>query len=290
MTKLKLKGVFTAIVTPFNKDYEIDYIALEKLIEFQIENKVSGIVVCGTTGETPTLSNDEYKSVIEFVVKKVNKRVLVIAGASSNSTLKALENAKLCKSLGVDAILVSAPYYNKPTQKGIIMHFEKINEIGIPIVIYNVPSRTGVNILADTTYTLSKLENIVAIKEASGIIEQMIDIKLKCKDSISILSGEDHLIMPMSVIGCDGVISVVSNILPKILSDFYIYDEKKYEIHEFLYEISRSMFIEGNPVTVKEAMSILDLCENYVRLPLANASENTTNTLKELFRKKGLIQ
>lgn len=289
MSKLKLSGVFTAIVSPFNENNEIDYKCLENLIEFQIENNVSGIVVCGTTGETPTLTQSEYRDIIDFVVKKVNKRVLVIAGASSNSTVNAVNNAKICKLLGADAVLVSSPYYNKPTEKGIIMHYEKIDEVGIPIVLYNIPSRTGVNISPETVYTLSKLNNVVGIKEASGIIEQMIEIKLLCKDNISILSGEDHLIMPMSSIGCDGVISVVSNILPKMMSDFYLDKTKRYEIHNFLYEISRNMFIEGNPVTIKEAMKILGLCENYVRLPLAKASNETNEKLRKLFLKKGLM-
>nr|WP_231501459.1 4-hydroxy-tetrahydrodipicolinate synthase [Oceanivirga salmonicida] len=289
MSKLKLKGAFVAIVTPFNDDGSVDYKTLEKLVEFQIQNGIAGIVPCGTTGETPTLSEQEYIDVISTVIKKVDKRVLVIAGAGANSTKKAVELSKKCMELGADAVLSTCPYYNKPSQRGIKAHYEEINKLGIPIVVYNVPGRTGVNIQANTMFELSKLENVVAVKEASGIIEQMIEIKLLCGDNISILSGEDHLIMPMSVIGCDGVISVTANILPDKVSKFYN-SNSKYEIHEYLYEISRNMFIEGNPTTVKEAMDILGLCKNNLRLPLVKATNETREKLNNLLKEKGLVK
>ncbi len=289
MSKLKLKGAFVALVTPFKKDGSVDYDKIRELVEFQISNGISGIVPCGTTGETPTLNNEEYINVIDTVIKAVNGRVLVIAGAGANSTEKAVELSKKCKELGADAVLSTCPYYNKPTQRGIMAHYEEINKVGIPMVVYNVPGRTGVNIQAKTMYELSKLENVVAVKEASGIIEQMIEIKLLCGDNLSILSGEDHLIMPMSVIGCDGVISVTANILPNKVSEFYN-SNNKYEVHEFLYEISKNMFIEGNPVTVKEAMDILGLCENNLRLPLVKATSETREKLINLFKTKGLVK
>ena len=174
---MKLKGAYVAIVTPFNDDMSVDYNTLENLVEFQIENGISGIVVCGSTGETATLNEKEYEKVIKTVVEKVNKRVVVIAGAGSNNTIKAVELTKKCMDLGADYVLSTCPYYNKPTQKGIIAHYEEVAKVGIPIIVYNVPGRTGVNISADTMYKLSKIDNIVALKEASGNIEQMIEIR-----------------------------------------------------------------------------------------------------------------
>lgn len=285
-----LKGSFVALVTPFNKDSSVDYNCLDKLVQYHLDNDTDGIVVCGTTAETPTLDEDEYKKIIDLVVKKVNKKIPVIAGASSNDTKRAVELAKICKKLGVDGILSSSPYYNKPSQNGIIEHFKKINEINIPIIIYNVPGRTGVNILPETILELTKLENVVGLKEASGNIEQMIEIVKLCKGKISILSGDDLLIMPARSIGIDGVISVVANIVPSIMSRFYKTDiNKAFEIHEYLYDLSKNMFIEGNPVTVKEAMNIMGLCSNEVRLPLVKASQKTHDILLELLERKGLV-
>ena len=286
---MKLKGAYVAIITPFNDDMSIDYNTLENLVEFQIKNGISGIVVCGSTGETATLNDKEYEKVIKTVIEKVNKRVVVIAGVSSNNTVKAVELTKKCMNLGADYVLVTCPYYNKPTQKGIIAHYEEVAKVGIPIIVYNVPGRTGVNISADTIYKLSKIDNIVALKEASSNIEQMIEIRRLCADSISLLLGDDPLILPARIIGFEAVISVVANIVPKQISDFYKTPiDKSYSIHEYLYDISTNMFIEGNPVTVKEAMDILGLAKNNLRLPLVSADSSTRSKLKKLLKEKGI--
>lgn len=288
---MKFQGAYVALVTPFKDNLEVDYEKLEELVEFQVENNISGIVALGTTAETPTITEEEYEKIVKTIIKKVDKRVSVIVGAGANDTSKAVKLTELCKKLGADAVLSTCPYYNKPSQRGVIAHYEKINEVGIPIIVYNVPSRTGTNIEAFTMYELSKLENVVAVKEASGSIEQMIEIKKLCKDSISILSGEDHLIMPMDAIGCVGVISVTANILPNEVSKFYtLKDKEKFEMHEYLYDISRNLFIEGNPVTVKEAMDIMGLCKNTVRLPLVKASSETRAKLEKLLKQKGIIK
>ncbi|MDU4652662.1 4-hydroxy-tetrahydrodipicolinate synthase [Sneathia sanguinegens] len=288
---MEFKGAYTALITPFKEDYAVDYEKLEDLVEFQVENGISGIVVCGTTGETPTLSEEEYKKVIKTVVDKVAKRVQVIAGAGANSTKKAIELTKICKELGADAVLSTCPYYNKPTQRGIQAHYEAISSaVDIPLIIYNVPGRTGSNVLPETIEKLSHIPNIVGVKEASGSLEQMIEIRKLCRKNFNILSGEDHLIMPMSAVGCRGVISVIANILPKKVSEFYnLQGEEKEAMHEYLYDISRNLFIEGNPVTVKEAMDILGLASNRVRLPLVSAEPKTREKLKNLFKLKGLL-
>lgn len=288
---MEFKGAYTALITPFKEDYAVDYEKLEDLVEFQVENGISGIVVCGTTGETPTLSEEEYKKVIKTVVDKVAKRVQVIAGAGANSTKKAIELTKICKELGADAVLSTCPYYNKPTQRGIQAHYEAISSaVDIPLIIYNVPGRTGSNVLPETIEKLSHIPNIVGVKEASGSLEQMIEIRKLCRKNFNILSGEDHLIMPMSAVGCRGVISVIANILPKKVSEFYnLQGEEKEAMHEYLYDISRNLFIEGNPVTVKEVMDILGLASNRVRLPLVSAEPKTREKLKNLFKLKGLL-
>lgn len=288
---MEFKGAYTALITPFKEDYAVDYEKLEDLVEFQVENGISGIVVCGTTGETPTLSEEEYKKVIKTVVDKVAKRVQVIAGAGANSTKKAIELTKICKELGADAVLSTCPYYNKPTQRGIQAHYEAISSaVDIPLIIYNVPGRTGSNVLPETIEKLSHIPNIVGVKEASGSLEQMIEIRKLCRKNFNILSGEDHLIMPMSAVGCRGVISVIANILPKKVSEFYnLQGEEKEAMHEYLYDVSRNLFIEGNPVTVKEAMDILGLASNRVRLPLVSAEPKTREKLKNLFKLKGLL-
>lgn len=284
----KYKGSYVALVTPFKDNMEVDYDKLIDLVEFQIKNKTNGIVVCGTTAETPTLSDDEYAKIIKTVVNQVNGRVQVIAGAGANSTKKAIMLTRLCKELGVDAVLSTCPYYNKPTQRGIIAHYEEIAKEDIDVIVYNVPSRTGVNIQAKTSIELSKIKNIVGIKEASGDISQMIEIANEVDDNFSILSGEDHLVYPMLSIGCDGVISVVANILPDKMSE--LCNSPNLEMHKYLYDISKNLFIEGNPVTVKEAMDILGLCSNNLRLPLVSATKETRDTLISLYKKKGLIK
>ena len=288
---MKYTGSYVALITPFNDNLEVDYDKLSRLLDFQIENGTSGIVVCGTTGEAATLSEEEYIKVITFVTEKSKGKVKVVAGAGSNSTKRAVELTKICKEIGVDAVLSVAPYYNKPTQKAIIEHFKKIAEVGIDVILYNVPSRTGVNIEARTTIELSKVKNIVGVKEATGSIEQMIEIANNVSEDFDILSGEDNLILPMLSIGAVGVISVTANALPKeVANQFILKGNEQFNHHKYMYDIHKNMFIEGNPVTIKAVMNIMGLIENKkVREPLMETSNETDIKLKELLKSKGLI-
>ena len=288
---MKYTGSYVALITPFKDNLEVDYDKLSELVDFQIENGTSGIVVCGTTGEAATLSEEEYIKVITFVTEKSKGKVKVVAGAGSNSTKRAVELTKICKEIGVDAVLSVAPYYNKPTQKAIIEHFKKIAEVGIDVILYNVPSRTGVNIEAKTTIELSKVKNIVGVKEATGSIEQMIEIANNVSEDFDILSGEDNLILPMLSIGAVGVISVTANALPKeVANQFILKGNEQFNHHKYMYDIHKNMFIEGNPVTIKAVMNIMGLIENKkVREPLMETSDETDIKLKELLKSKGLI-
>ena len=293
---MKFKGSYVALITPFKENGELDEYKIRELVNYHIENGTSGIVPCGTTGEAPTLTFSEHEKVIKIVVEEVKGRIQVIAGAGSNNTNRAIELTKYAKELGADAALSTCPYYNKPSQRGLYEHYKKIaEEAKFPIMLYNVPSRTGVNIEAETVAKLAEISEIVAIKEATGSLEQMIKIQDLCGDKIEILSGEDHLILPMLSIGAKGVVSVVANIMPKEMSDliasFLNKDfDKAYKLHTDLYDVSRNMFIEGNPVTVKTAMKILGKVNNDdVRLPLLPSEENTYKKLEKLFKEKGII-
>lgn len=288
---MKYTGSYVALITPFKDNLEVDYDKLSELLDFQIENGTNGIVVCGTTGEAATLSEEEYIKVITFVTEKSKGKVKVVAGAGSNSTKRAVELTKICKEIGVDAVLSVAPYYNKPTQKAIIEHFKKIAEVGIDVILYNVPSRTGVNIEARTTIELSKVKNIVGVKEATGSIEQMIEIANNVSEEFDILSGEDNLILPMLSIGAVGVISVTANALPKeVAAQFKLKGAEQFNHHKYMYDIHKNMFIEGNPVTIKAVMNIMGLIKNKkVREPLMETSDETDIKLKELLKSKGLI-
>ena len=214
-----ISGAYTALITPF-KNGKVDYKKLSELIEFQINNSIDGIVICGTTGESATLTNKEKKKIIKYTVEMVNGRVPVIAGTGSNDTSHCIELSKYAERVGVDALLIVTPYYNKTTQKGLIEHYSKIAEnVLTPIIIYNVPSRTGVNILPDTVKKLSEIENIVGIKEASNNFSQLLELLSKVPKSFSVFSGNDDSILPLLSIGGKGVISVLSNIFPKETHD-----------------------------------------------------------------------
>ena len=295
---MKFEGSYVALITPFkNNGTELDEDKLRELVNYHIENGTAGIVPCGTTGEAPTLTFTEHEKVIKIVVEEVRGRIQVIAGAGSNNTDRAVELTKYAKRLGADAALSTCPYYNKPSQRGLYEHYKKIaEEAGFPVMLYNVPGRTGVNIEAETVARLSEIPEIVAIKEATGSLEQMIRIQDLCGDRIEILSGEDHLILPMLSIGAKGVVSVVANIMPQemgsLISSFLNKDfDKAYKLHTDLYDVSRNMFIEGNPVTVKTAMKILGMMDNdNVRLPLLPSEDKTYRKLENLFREKGILK
>ena len=294
---MKFEGSYVALITPFKSNGEVDEDKIRELVNYHIENGTAGIVPCGTTGEAPTLTFSEHEKVIKIVVEEVRGRIQVIAGAGSNNTDRAVELTKYAKELGADAALSTCPYYNKPSQRGIYEHYKKIAEEGkFPVMLYNVPGRTGVNIEAETVARLAEFPEIVAIKEATGSIEQMIRIQDLCGDKIEILSGEDHLILPMLSIGAKGVVSVVANIMPKemkeLIEAFLKQEYKKaYKLHTELYDVSRNMFIEGNPVTVKTAMKILGKIDNdIVRLPLVSCEEKTVDKLTKMFKQKGIIK
>lgn len=274
MKKILFRGCGTAIATPFTNENKINYEVLKKYLDFQIENKVNAIIVCGTTGESATLSNDEKKELINFTVKYVNKKVPVVAGTGSNNTKFAIELSRYAEKVGADGLLVVTPYYNKTTQEGLIEHYTEIaKNVKIPIIMYNVPSRTGVNILPETCLELSKIENIVAIKEASGNISQIAKIAQLCKENLYIYSGNDDQILPILSVGGIGVISVLSNIKPRVVHDIceeYIngnINNAKEIFLKFL-PLANSLFCEVNPIPVKYALSKIGYDFGKPRLPL----------------------
>lgn len=289
-------GAITAIVTPF-REGEVDWESYKNLVNFQLKKGINGIVPCGTTGEAATLSYDEHKKVIEETVKIVKKRVPVIAGTGANSTEEALELTLFAKEVGATASLQVTPYYNKPTQEGLYRHFKKIAEtIDIPIILYNVPGRTGVNLLPETVVRLSQIPNIVGIKEASGNINQVTEIcKNVKKKNFTVLSGDDALTLPILAVGGKGVISVASNIIPdKVvkLVDFYLKGqyERSLKLHYELYDLMQGLFIETNPIPVKTALYLMGMIRNEFRLPLCEMSENNVNRLKKLLKDYKLIK
>jgi 4-hydroxy-tetrahydrodipicolinate synthase len=288
------KGCYTALVTPFGKAGQIDEAKFRELIDFQIENGVTGIVPCGCTGEAATLNHNEQKKLIKIAVEAVNKRVPVLAGTGSNSTQEAVELTEYAKKAGADGALIITPYYNKPTPKGQIMHYEAIAKAAdIPIVLYNVPSRTGISMLPETIAELNKVENIVAVKEASGSLEQVSRILSLC--DIIVLSGDDSLTIPMMSIGAKGVVSVASNIIPEEISNMVAAfsegeTDKAREIHYKLYPIFKAMFIETNPICVKTAMKMMDMLNGVLRLPLCEMTEANEAKLKEALIEAGLIR
>ncbi len=285
------EGSIVAVVTPF-KAGAVDYSKLEELVEFHIEKGTNAILPCGTTGESPTLSHDEHNKVVEWVVEKANGRVPVIAGAGSNSTQEALMLTRHAKEVGADAVLSITPYYNKPTQKGMIGHFTRIaSEVDIPMVLYNVPGRTGVNLLPETVAELSKVDNIVAVKEASGSIAQICDIISRC--DITVLSGDDSMTFPLLAAGGKGVISVAANVIPsemaELVSSFETDISRSRELHFKYWRLFKDLFIETNPIPVKAAMDMMGLLNFEVRLPLCEMNESNKEVLRSTLSHCGLI-
>ncbi|EOD00892.1 4-hydroxy-tetrahydrodipicolinate synthase [Caldisalinibacter kiritimatiensis] len=287
------KGSGVAIVTPY-KEGKIDFKKLDELIEWHIEENTDAIIICGTTGEASTMSEEEHKEAIKFAVDKVNKRIPVIAGTGSNNTSHAIEMSKYAESVGADGLLVVTPYYNKTTQKGLIEHYTAIaDSVNIPIIVYNVPGRTGVNILPKTLATLSKHPNIKAVKEASGNISQVAEIARLCPNDFDIYSGNDDIIVPVLSVGGKGVISVVANILPKDTHDIVIkylegnVDEAR-ELQLKMKGLIDALFIETNPIPIKTAMNLLGMDVGDLRLPLTNMTEENTNILINELENYGL--
>lgn len=283
-----VNGCMTAMITPFKND-EVDYDALDTLIENNIKNNVS-ILVCGTTAETATLSDEEYMEIIKYTVKKVNKKVCVMAGAGSNSTKKSIEKAKFCEEVGADIILAVTPYYNKTTSEGLYQHYNAIaRSTKLPIFLYNVPARTGLDMDSDTVIRLSKIENIIGIKEASRNIIKAQEIIAGADEHFSLYSGCEEIAIPTMSIGAKGVISVLSNAYPKqvreLVDSFLQNDIKKArQIQKDMIDINKYMFIETNPIPVKKACSILGICENEVRLPLVPMGEKNASRLVEIMK------
>ena len=294
MKKIIFEGCGTAIVTPFTEN-GINFDAFGKLIEDQIENEVDAIIVCGTTGESATMSEEEKKQAIKFVVDKVNNKTKVIAGTGSNNTMNAIKMSEYATEVGADGLLVVTPFYNKTTQNGLVEHYKAIaNCTDLPIVLYNVPSRTGVNILPETCYELSKINNVVAIKEASGNLSQVAKIASLCRDDLTIYSGNDDQVIPVLSLGGKGVISVISNIMPKYTHDMV----KKYlegnteeaaKMQLDVIDLIGDLFCEVNPIPVKHALNLMGYDYGKPRLPLVELSEPNKQKIKTTMKKHGLM-
>lgn len=287
-------GAFTAVVTPF-KNGQIDEAALKRLIRFGIDGGVSGFVPCGTTGESPTLSHEEHNRVVELVVKEVAGQVKVIAGTGSNSTQEAIELTRHAKKVGADAGLLVNPYYNKPSQEGLYRHFSSIAEaVDMPLVLYNIPGRTAINVATPTMVKLSKIPNIVGVKEASGDIMQMSEVIRLCGPEFDVLSGDDQMTFPLMALGGKGVISVVTNIVPdkmsKLVKGALEGDwATARSVHFEIYELCRAVFVETNPIPVKAALALMGMIEPEYRLPLCPLSAPNQEALKGTLEQYGLI-
>ena len=288
------EGAFVAIVTPF-KDGRVDEKALRDLIEYQVAAGVSGIVPCGTTGESATLSHEEHDQVIAIAVEACKGKVPVLAGTGSNSTREAVELTQYAQKAGADGSLQITPYYNKPSQEGLYGHFKSVAaETDLPIILYNVPGRTSINMLPDTVVRLSKIKNVVGIKEASGSLQAIGEIIDLCGDEFSVLSGDDALLWPILAVGGKGVISVTANILPGKVADLCKAAatgdiDRARALHYELRDINDILFIDTNPVPVKSAVHFMGKIEGEVRPPLAPLSDSHRESLRAVLRKHGLI-
>jgi 4-hydroxy-tetrahydrodipicolinate synthase len=289
-----MEGAFTALITPFENG-KIDYKAFEALVEKQISEGIDGVIPMGTTGESPTLSFEEHEEFIRQTVKIVNGRVKVIAGAGANSTDEAIWLTKVAEEAGVDAVLSVNPYYNKPTQRGLIAHFEAIAKATkLPVVLYNIPGRCGVNFLPESIDELLKrVGNIAAMKEACGDIVQIMRLVELCSDRISILSGDDNMLLPLLSVGGKGIISVLANILPGDIKKIITLhkDNKTEEAKKLFYKIlplCRAMFLETNPIPLKAAMEMMGLCSGELRLPLVSLSDENRALLRKSLTDYGL--
>ncbi len=280
-------GAFTALVTPF-RNGEVDIEALEGMVEFQIAHGIHGLVPCGTTGETPTLSEEEDRLVIETVVRTANGRVPVIAGTGSNSTASAIKYTKMAEEVGADGSLQVSPYYNKPTQEGLYRHFAAVAEsTSLPLILYNIPGRTSVTINAETIARLAEIPNIVGVKESTLSMNMVSDIRALCGEEFDVLSGDDPITLPLMALGGKGVISVASNVAPAAVSEMVgamLEDdfERGRELHYELLPLFRALFVETNPIPVKTAASLLGLCSDEMRLPMIPLSGENLNLLQQV--------
>lgn len=289
------KGAIVALVTPFKKG-RVDEEALRALIEMQISNGTDGIVPCGTTGESATLSHEEHDRVIEITIEAVRKRIPVIAGTGSNSTAEALRLTRHAYEAGADGVLMVTPYYNKPTQEGLYQHFQAIAaEVPIPVILYNVPGRTGGNLLPETVLRLASVPNIVGIKEASGSLKQIMDVIHLCPDDFSVLSGDDAVALPVLAMGGNGVISVFANVAPADMAgmiDAYEAGDmaKARKMHYRMLPLMDALFIETNPIPVKAALAMMGLIDYEFRLPLCRLSQTNEDKLRNILTAYGLLK
>ena len=295
MSKLHLRGSMVAIVTPF-KNYKVDERALNNLIEMHVKAGTSAIVPCGTTGESATLSFEEHDRVIKVTVEAARGRIPVIAGTGSNSTREAIRITKHAQESGADAALLISPYYNRPTQRGLYLHFKAIAEaVDLPLILYNIASRTAVNIEPETLAQLAQIPNIVAVKEASGNLEQMSRILQLTQGKLKLISGDDVLTLPVLAIGGVGVISVVANIVPKdVAAMMTAWDAGRHrealQWHNRLLPLTKAMFLETNPIPVKTAMGVLGMIQPELRLPLCEISETNRERLQMTLESYGLLK
>lgn len=290
---MNFRGSFVALVTPFCDDGSVDTKKLLELVDFQIEKGTHGIVPCGCTGEAATLTHEEQEAAIGAVIKHVNGRVPVVAGTGSNSTAEAVRLTKSAAGAGADGALVITPYYNKPTPEGQYRHYKAIaDEVDIPIMLYNVPSRTGISMHPETIARLSEIDNITTIKEASGSMEQVSKIMSLC--DITVMSGDDSMTLPMLSVGASGVVSVAANIVPaemaNLVDAFEAGDlDKARQIHFDLFDIFKAIFLETNPIPVKTALQMMGMLNGKMRLPLCEMGP-AKEQLKEVLKKQGLIK
>lgn len=293
---MRLEGSYVALVTPFDREGRIDEDAYRHLIHRQLKGGTRGLVPCGSTGEAATLMHEEYRRAIEIACDESRGEVPVIAGVGTNATWKAVESAREAESLGADALLVLAPYYNKPTQEGIYQHFRAVaRESRLPIVVYNIPGRTGVNILPKTLARMAKdLPTVVAVKEAAGSLDQVSEILALTKRDFTVLSGDDSLTLPMMSVGAKGVVSMVANVAPKetqalcaaaLKGDY----KKAAALHLKLFPLIKSLFVETNPIPVKAALAMMGACRPEPRLPLTVLTAENRPALKKALKEFGLI-
>jgi len=289
-----VSGSIVAMVTPF-KDGKVDWESLEGLVEFHIKNGTHGIVPCGTTGESATLSHQEHDDVIKAVIKAVKKRVPVIAGTGSNSTEEAIRLTREAEKSGADGALLISPYYNRPTQEGIYQHYKKVAaSVGIPLIVYNIPGRTGSKIEPETLARLSEIKNVAGVKEATGSVDQAIDVVRLSKAGFGVYSGEDSLVFSLMALGGKGVISTVANIVPKEMAELAQAClkgdwEKGRKLQFQLVPLIRTVFIETNPIPIKTALSLMGKCRGDLRLPLTPMSEGNLEKLKTAMADFGLL-
>jgi 4-hydroxy-tetrahydrodipicolinate synthase len=293
--KANFQGSLVALVTPF-RDGKVDEPKIRELVEFHIANGTDGLIPCGTTGESPTLSHDEHKRVVEIVIQTARGRLPVIAGTGSNSTAEAIDLTAHAKKAGAAGALVVNPYYNKPTQEGLYRHFKAIAEaVDIPILVYNIQGRTAVNVETDTMARLAKIPNIVGVKEASGSLDQMTQVILACGPDFTVLSGDDTLTLPLMAVGGRGVVSVVANIVPREAADLTHAAlegdwKRARELFHRLFPLCRAMFIETNPIPVKEDMAMMGMIAPEFRLPLCRMADGNRERLRAVLQQFGLVK